>query len=92
MTPNYVSNSSTEVSQWCTCEGSGNEWQGCQRILQMFTNNICLREYDVIRLGREGSTAQFYSFFIQRKKIDTRNVLTKAVLTTVCENQTVQDK
>uniref|UniRef100_A0A3B4GBF2 GDNF family receptor alpha 3 n=1 Tax=Pundamilia nyererei TaxID=303518 RepID=A0A3B4GBF2_9CICH len=43
MTPNYVSNSSTEVSQWCTCEGSGNEWQGCQRILQMFTNNICLR-------------------------------------------------
>lgn len=43
MTPNYVSNSSTEVSQWCTCEGSGNEWQGCQRILNMFTSNICLR-------------------------------------------------
>lgn len=43
MTPNYVSNSSTEVSQWCTCEGSGNEWQGCQRILSMFTSNICLR-------------------------------------------------
>ncbi|XP_074529288.1 GDNF family receptor alpha-4-like [Halichoeres trimaculatus] len=43
MTPNYVSNSSTEVSQWCTCEGSGNEWQGCQRILHMFSNNICLR-------------------------------------------------
>uniref|UniRef100_A0A672ZN70 GDNF/GAS1 domain-containing protein n=1 Tax=Sphaeramia orbicularis TaxID=375764 RepID=A0A672ZN70_9TELE len=43
MTPNYVSNSSTEVSQWCTCEGSGNEWQGCQRILHMFNSNICLR-------------------------------------------------
>lgn len=43
MTPNYVSNSSTEVSQWCTCEGSGNEWQGCQRILHMFSSNICLR-------------------------------------------------
>ncbi|XP_037126300.1 GDNF family receptor alpha-3 isoform X1 [Syngnathus acus] len=43
MTPNYVSNSSTEVSQWCTCDGSGNEWQGCQRILHMFKNNICLR-------------------------------------------------
>ncbi|KAM3869211.1 GDNF family receptor alpha-3 [Diretmus argenteus] len=43
MTPNYVSNSSMEVSQWCTCEGSGNEWQGCQRILHMFSNNICLR-------------------------------------------------
>ncbi|GLD52172.1 GDNF family receptor alpha-4-like protein [Lates japonicus] len=44
MTPNYVSNSSTEVSQWCTCDGSGNEWQGCQRILHMFSSNICLRE------------------------------------------------
>ncbi|KAF6728881.1 GDNF family receptor alpha-4 [Oryzias melastigma] len=43
MTPNYVSNSSTEVSQWCTCEGSGNEWQSCQRVLQMFSNNLCLR-------------------------------------------------
>ncbi|KAM4620333.1 GDNF family receptor alpha-4-like [Polymixia lowei] len=43
MTPNYVNNSSMEVSQWCTCEGSGNEWQGCQRILDMFSSNICLR-------------------------------------------------
>ncbi|XP_031176281.1 GDNF family receptor alpha-4-like isoform X1 [Sander lucioperca] len=43
MTPNYVSNSSTEVSQWCACDGSGNEWQGCQRILHLFNNNICLR-------------------------------------------------
>uniref|UniRef100_A0A3B3ZU83 GDNF/GAS1 domain-containing protein n=1 Tax=Periophthalmus magnuspinnatus TaxID=409849 RepID=A0A3B3ZU83_9GOBI len=43
MTPNYVSNSSTEVSQWCTCEGSGNEWQACQRILTLFSSNICLR-------------------------------------------------
>ncbi|CAG5874413.1 unnamed protein product [Menidia menidia] len=43
MTPNYVSNSSTEVSQWCSCEGSGNDLQGCQRILHMFNNNICLR-------------------------------------------------
>ncbi|XP_054899980.1 GDNF family receptor alpha-4-like [Poeciliopsis prolifica] len=43
MTPNYVSNSSTEVSQWCTCEGSGNELQGCQRIQNLFSSNICLR-------------------------------------------------
>lgn len=47
MTPNYVSNSSTEVSQWCTCDGSGNERQGCQRILNMFSNNMCLREFNV---------------------------------------------
>ncbi|XP_075958400.1 GDNF family receptor alpha-4-like isoform X2 [Anarhichas minor] len=43
MTPNYVSNNSTEVSQWCTCDGSGNEWQGCQRILHLFSSNTCLR-------------------------------------------------
>uniref|UniRef100_A0A8C5E944 GDNF/GAS1 domain-containing protein n=1 Tax=Gouania willdenowi TaxID=441366 RepID=A0A8C5E944_GOUWI len=46
MTPNYVSNSSTEVSQWCTCDGSGNELQACQRILHMFSNNKCLREWE----------------------------------------------
>ncbi|XP_036404705.1 GDNF family receptor alpha-3 [Megalops cyprinoides] len=43
MTPNYVSNSSVEVSQWCTCEGSGNQWQDCLRILHTFNNNVCLR-------------------------------------------------
>lgn len=44
MTPNYVRNSSTEVSLWCTCDGSGNEWQACQRILHMFSSNTCLRK------------------------------------------------
>lgn len=44
MTPNYVRNSSTEVSLWCTCDGSGNEWQACQRVLHMFSSNTCLRE------------------------------------------------
>ncbi|KAK0154936.1 GDNF family receptor alpha-4 [Merluccius polli] len=43
MTPNYVNNSSMEVSQWCTCEASGNEWQDCQQILNMFSSNTCLR-------------------------------------------------
>ncbi|XP_048850619.1 GDNF family receptor alpha-4-like [Brienomyrus brachyistius] len=43
MTPNYVSNSSTEVSQWCSCEGSGNRWQECLRVLHMFDTNGCLR-------------------------------------------------
>ncbi|XP_056450495.1 GDNF family receptor alpha-3 isoform X1 [Gadus chalcogrammus] len=43
MTPNYINNSSTEVSQWCTCEASGNEWQDCQQILNMFSSNTCLR-------------------------------------------------
>ncbi|XP_062856727.1 GDNF family receptor alpha-3 [Trichomycterus rosablanca] len=43
MTPNYVSNSSMAVSQWCNCEGSGNQLQECLRILHMFNSNICLR-------------------------------------------------
>ncbi|TTE22038.1 GDNF family receptor alpha-4 [Bagarius yarrelli] len=43
MTPNYVSNSSMEVSQWCNCEGSGNQLQECLRILHMFNSNTCLR-------------------------------------------------
>ncbi|MBN3301181.1 GFRA1 protein, partial [Amia calva] len=44
MTPNYVSNSSDAVSQWCSCEGSGNDWQDCHRILSMFNQNPCLRK------------------------------------------------
>ncbi|XP_058264847.1 GDNF family receptor alpha-3 isoform X1 [Hemibagrus wyckioides] len=43
MTPNYVSNSTMEVSQWCNCEGSGNQLQECLRILHMFNSNTCLR-------------------------------------------------
>ncbi|XP_028843689.1 GDNF family receptor alpha-4-like [Denticeps clupeoides] len=43
MTPNYVSNSSMEVSQWCTCEGSGNQWKSCLQVLLMFSSNRCLK-------------------------------------------------
>uniref|UniRef100_A0A667XJU9 GDNF family receptor alpha 3 n=1 Tax=Myripristis murdjan TaxID=586833 RepID=A0A667XJU9_9TELE len=44
MTPNYISNSSADVSLWCNCEGSGNQWQDCLRLQRMFTHNPCLRE------------------------------------------------
>ncbi|XP_069575016.1 GDNF family receptor alpha-4-like [Brachyistius frenatus] len=43
MTPNYISNSSADVSLWCNCEGSGNQWQDCQRLQRLFTHNTCLR-------------------------------------------------
>ncbi|XP_076005341.1 GDNF family receptor alpha-3 [Genypterus blacodes] len=43
MTPNYISNSSADVSLWCNCEGSGNQWQDCLRLQRMFTHNTCLR-------------------------------------------------
>ncbi|XP_034764291.2 GDNF family receptor alpha-4-like [Acipenser ruthenus] len=55
MTPNYQSNSSSEVSQWCSCEGSGNKQQECDKILTMFTQNICL----VNSIGALTSTAQY---------------------------------
>ncbi|KAG7274238.1 hypothetical protein CRUP_035641 [Coryphaenoides rupestris] len=42
MTPNYISNSSADVSLWCNCEGSGNQWQDCLRLQRMFTHNPCL--------------------------------------------------
>ncbi|KAM9437492.1 GDNF family receptor alpha-4-like isoform 2-T2 [Salvelinus alpinus] len=43
MTPNYANNLSMDVSQWCTCEGSGNQWQDCLHIMNMFHRNVCLR-------------------------------------------------
>ncbi|XP_063045894.1 GDNF family receptor alpha-4-like isoform X2 [Engraulis encrasicolus] len=42
MTPNYVSNSSMDVSLWCNCEGSGNHWEDCQHFQRIFTQNTCL--------------------------------------------------
>uniref|UniRef100_A0A3Q2D341 GDNF family receptor alpha 3 n=1 Tax=Cyprinodon variegatus TaxID=28743 RepID=A0A3Q2D341_CYPVA len=44
MTPNYISNSSADVSLWCNCEGSGNQWQECLKLQRLFTHNSCLRE------------------------------------------------
>ncbi|XP_036380962.1 GDNF family receptor alpha-4-like [Megalops cyprinoides] len=43
MTPNYVSNDSVEVSQWCSCEGSGNQLPDCLRVQELFGSNACLR-------------------------------------------------
>ncbi|XP_075456857.1 GDNF family receptor alpha-3 [Ascaphus truei] len=43
MTPNYINNSSMDMSLWCTCEGSGNQQEECKRILGMFTSNRCLK-------------------------------------------------
>uniref|UniRef100_A0A8C3Q8D1 Uncharacterized protein n=1 Tax=Geospiza parvula TaxID=87175 RepID=A0A8C3Q8D1_GEOPR len=45
MTPNYVSNSSVEVSLWCTCENSGNQKEKCDQILGMFESNKCLGKH-----------------------------------------------
>ncbi|XP_035016571.1 GDNF family receptor alpha-3 [Hippoglossus stenolepis] len=54
MTPNYISNSSADVSLWCNCEGSGNQWQDCLRLQRMFTQNTCLRN-SISWMGSPGS-------------------------------------
>lgn len=54
MTPNYISNSSADVSLWCNCEGSGNQWQDCLRLQHMFTHNACLRN-SISWMGSPGS-------------------------------------
>lgn len=54
MTPNYISNSSSDVSLSCNCEGSGNQWQDCVRLQQMFTHNNCLRN-SISLMGSPGS-------------------------------------
>lgn len=50
MTPNYVTNGSTAVSLWCDCDSSGNHWQDCLRIQQLFTKNPCLSN-SIISMG-----------------------------------------
>ncbi|KAJ0002843.1 hypothetical protein NQD34_007992 [Periophthalmus magnuspinnatus] len=54
MTPNYISNSSADVSLWCNCEGSGNQWQDCLRLHHMFIHNTCLRN-SISWMGDPGS-------------------------------------
>ncbi|XP_018424730.1 PREDICTED: GDNF family receptor alpha-2-like [Nanorana parkeri] len=43
MTPNFINNSTMEISLWCTCEGSGDQEDDCKNILSMFTSNKCLK-------------------------------------------------
>ncbi|XP_056364591.1 GDNF family receptor alpha-2 [Oenanthe melanoleuca] len=45
ITPNYVdaSTSSITISPWCSCRGSGNMEEECEKFLRDFTENPCLR-------------------------------------------------
>ncbi|XP_077182287.1 GDNF family receptor alpha-3 isoform X1 [Paroedura picta] len=43
MTPNYISNSTADVTLWCSCENSGNHKVDCEEIISLFSNNRCLR-------------------------------------------------
>ncbi|XP_058869627.1 GDNF family receptor alpha-2-like [Acipenser ruthenus] len=45
LTPNYIDSSSTNitVSPWCSCKGSGNREEECEKFLRDFRDNSCLR-------------------------------------------------
>ncbi|XP_030621830.1 GDNF family receptor alpha-2a [Chanos chanos] len=45
MTPNYVdaSHGNFTISPWCSCKGSGNQEEECEKFLQDFRENTCLR-------------------------------------------------
>ncbi|XP_064338526.1 GDNF family receptor alpha-2 isoform X2 [Camelus dromedarius] len=45
ITPNYVDSNPTGivVSPWCSCRGSGNMEEECEKFLRDFTENPCLR-------------------------------------------------
>uniref|UniRef100_A0A3Q4I240 GDNF family receptor alpha-1 n=1 Tax=Neolamprologus brichardi TaxID=32507 RepID=A0A3Q4I240_NEOBR len=43
MTPNYVRSFGISLSPWCDCSGSGNSKPDCDKVVELFTNNRCLR-------------------------------------------------
>ncbi|XP_006009063.1 GDNF family receptor alpha-4a [Latimeria chalumnae] len=43
ITPNYVDNSTLSIAPWCSCSGTGNQQEDCENFLNLFTDNICLR-------------------------------------------------
>lgn len=44
MTPNFVSNINASVALSCTCRGSGNLQEECERLEESFSHNPCLSE------------------------------------------------
>eukprot|EP00061_Rhincodon_typus_P018407 g47569.t1 len=43
MTPNYIDATDIVVAPWCTCSGSGNQKEECDKFLNYFKANTCLR-------------------------------------------------
>ncbi|XP_066549293.1 GDNF family receptor alpha-1 isoform X2 [Amia ocellicauda] len=43
MTPNYLRSTQISVSPWCDCSSSGNNKEECDKFVEFFTNNTCLR-------------------------------------------------
>uniref|UniRef100_A0ACB8EJD1 Uncharacterized protein n=1 Tax=Sphaerodactylus townsendi TaxID=933632 RepID=A0ACB8EJD1_9SAUR len=51
MTPNYIRNSTADVTLWCSCENSGNHKDVCDEIRSSFSNNRCLRNAMQSQMG-----------------------------------------
>ncbi|XP_013917437.1 PREDICTED: GDNF family receptor alpha-2-like [Thamnophis sirtalis] len=60
LTPNYASNSSTEITLWCSCSNSGNHKEECDRILNLFSSNKCLNNaiQTEMNLGQKNKEVQ----------------------------------
>ncbi|XP_067879555.1 GDNF family receptor alpha-2-like isoform X2 [Heterodontus francisci] len=43
MTPNYIDTTDIVVAPWCTCSSSGNQKEECDKFLNYFKANTCLR-------------------------------------------------
>ncbi|EPQ16930.1 GDNF family receptor alpha-3 [Myotis brandtii] len=50
MTPNFISNVNTSVALSCTCRGSGNMQEECERLEELFSHNPCLMEAIAVKM------------------------------------------
>lgn len=98
LTPNYISNSSLDISLWCTCEGSGNLLEECNAVLHLFTSNTCLQTAIRAQMGlnpvlpqalstsgtfqRDGGDASLTSEMQQVVEVDTGKFAERHEITT----------
>ncbi|XP_062045931.1 GDNF family receptor alpha-3 [Lepus europaeus] len=64
MTPNFVSNINTSVALSCTCRGSGNLQEECERLEASFSHNPCLMKAMAAKM-------RFHSQFFSQNGADS---------------------
>uniref|UniRef100_A0A5F9CSQ4 GDNF family receptor alpha-3 n=1 Tax=Oryctolagus cuniculus TaxID=9986 RepID=A0A5F9CSQ4_RABIT len=64
MTPNFVSNVNTSVALSCTCRGSGNLQEECERLEASFSHNPCLTKAMTAKM-------RFHSQFFSQNGADS---------------------
>ncbi|KAJ6634338.1 hypothetical protein lerEdw1_014073, partial [Lerista edwardsae] len=81
MTPNYISNSSVDVSLWCSCENSGNQKEDCDQILSSFASNKCLRSAIQSQMNLDQVNSEYREELQLTPSIDIQGDGTSTVLT-----------